>query len=256
MSLSYQHITPARVRQTKLLMTDVDGTLTSADDTISPAVFETALRLEELGIIVGLVSGRTLPGLESLAHRLHISGPIIAENGAIARRKVGGELIELGYSQKPSIEALEKLMLLYPGSIRGREDNAERLVDQVFYADNVPREALIQHLEDVQIVDSGYIMHLMPAGISKGNTLLELLGSVGHDGVSPEEVMVFGDSATDLSLFELFPHSVLIPNPRLAPEPTDDVQRAATYIAGIPFGEGFVQVARCIADIRADSGRS
>ena len=256
MSLSYQHITPALARQTKLLMTDVDGTLTSANDIISPRVFETVLRLEESGIIVGLVSGRTLPGLESLAHRLNISGPIIAENGAIAMLKVDGELMELGYSRKPSMKALEKLKLLYPGSIRGREDNAERLVDVVFYSDNVPREALIQHLEDVQIVDSGYIMHLMPAGISKGATLLELLGSVGRDGVAPEEVMVFGDSATDLSLFELFPNSVLIPNPRLAPELTDDVQRAAAYIAGIPYGEGFVQVARYIADIRADSGRS
>jgi len=256
MSLSYQHITPALVRQTKLLMTDVDGTLTSADDTISPAVFETVLRLGELGIIVGLVSGRTLPGLDSLAHRLHISGPIIAENGAIARLKVNGELLETGYSQKPAMDALEKLKLLYPGSIRGREDNAERLVDVVFYSDSVPREALIQHLEDIQIVDSGYIMHLMPAGISKGHTLLELLGSVGHDGVAPEEVMVFGDSATDLSLFELLQHSVLIPNPRLAPELTDDVQRAATYTAGVPFGEGFVQVARYIADIRANSGCS
>ena len=164
--------------------------------------------------------------------------------------------IEPGYSQKPSMDALEKLQLLYPGSIRGREDNAERLVDVVFRADGVSKETLAQHLEDIQIVDSGYIMHLMPAGISKGHTLLELLGSVGHDGVSPEEVMVFGDSATDLSLFELFPHSVLIPNPRLAPELTDDVQRAATYIAGVPFGEGFVQVARHIAEIRANSGRS
>ena len=256
MSLSYQHITPALVRQTKLLMTDVDGTMTSADDTISPAVFEAVLRLEESGIIVGLVSGRTLPGLESLGGRLNISGPIIAENGAMARLKVGGELMELGYSRKPSMEALKKLMLLYPGSIRGREDNAERLVDVVIHTGNIPRETLIQHLEEVQILDSGYIMHLMPAGISKGNTLLELLGSVGHDGVSPEEVMVFGDSATDLSLFELFPHSVLIPNPRLAPELTDDVQKAAAYIAGIPYGEGFVQIARYIADIRANSGRS
>jgi hydroxymethylpyrimidine pyrophosphatase-like HAD family hydrolase len=254
MSLSYQHITPALVRKTKLLMTDVDGTLTSIDDTISPAVFEVVLQMEKLGIIVGLVSGRTLPGLESLAHRLNISGPIIAENGAIARLKVDSELIEPGYSRKSSKEALEKLQLLYPGSIRGREDNAERLVDVVFRTDSIPKQALMQHLDDFQILDSGYIMHLLPAGISKGHTLLKLLGDVGHDGVSPEEVMVFGDSATDLSLFELFPHSVLIPNPGLAPELTDDVQRAATYIAGIPFGEGFVQVAQHIADIRASSG--
>ena len=251
MALSYQRITPTLARQTRLVMTDVDGTLTSADDTIGPAVFHAVQQLEHLGIMVGLVSGRTLPELDSLALRLQISGPVIAENGAVARRRGDGELVEMGYSRRPAIDALEKLKGLFPGAIREREDNAERLVDVVFRADGVPQETLVKHLGDIQVVDSGYIMHLMPAGISKGATLLKLLEGMSQEEMSPEEVMVFGDSATDLSLFELFPHSVLIPNPRLAPELTDDVQRAARYVAGVALGEGFVQVARHIAGARA-----
>jgi len=248
MALSYRRITPALARQTKLVMTDVDGTLTSADDTIGPDVFDAVQRLEQLGIIVGLVSGRTLPELDSLARRFQTSGPIIAENGAVARRRPTAELAEMGHSRQPALNALGKLKALFPDAIREREDNAERLVDVVFWADGVPRETLLNHLGDIQVVDSGYIMHLMPLGISKGETLLGLL-----DGMSTEEVVVFGDSATDLSLFELFPNSVLIRNPRLVPELTDDVERAARYIAGIPLGEGFVQVAQYIADARAAS---
>ena len=253
MALPYRRISPTLARQMRLLMTDVDGTLTSADDTIGSPVFHAVQRLEQLGVVVGLVSGRTLPELESLALRLQSSGPIIAENGAIARRRVGAELLDMGHSRQPAIDALEKLKVLFPGAIREREDNAERLVDVVFWADGIPRETLVKHLGDIQVVDSGYIMHLMPTGISKGATLLKLLESVSQPDMSPEDVVVFGDSATDLSLFELFPYSVLIPNPRLAPELTRDVQRAARYVAGVPLGEGFVQVARHIADARAGS---
>ena len=253
MTLSYRCITPALARQTKLVMADVDGTLTSADDTIGPAVFHAVQRLEQLGVTVGLVSGRTLPELETLALRLQIGGPIIAENGAIARRRADGEFVEMGYSRKPAIDALERLKALFPGAIREREDNAERVVDVVFWGDGIPHETLVKHLGDIQVVDSGYIMHLMPAGISKGATLLRLLEGMNQQDISPGEVMVFGDSATDLSLFELFPHSVLIVNPRLAPALTRDIHRTARYVASVPLGDGFVQVARHIADERAGS---
>lgn len=237
-------------RQIRLLMTDVDGTLTSADDTISDAVYSVIRQLEQSGIIVGLVSGRTLPGLDSLAHCLDISGPLIAENGAVARLRKDIEPLDLGYSRQPALDSLEILKKLFPHAIREREDNAERLVDVVLWADNVPRETLIQHLDGVQLIDSGYIMHLMAAGISKGATLLEILGKVCQGGISPQDVLVFGDSATDLSLFELLPNSILIPNPRLAPELVQDVNKAARYIAGISYGEGFVQVAECIIKAR------
>ncbi len=253
MPLSYQQITPLLARQVKLLMTDVDGTLTSADDTIDTPVHDVIRELENSGIMVGLVSGRTLPGLELLARRLNISGPLIAENGAVARLSKDAVRMDLGYSRQPALDSLEKLKTLFPHSIREREDNAERLVDVVLWADDVPRETLMQHLEGVQLIDSGYIMHLMVAGINKGATLLQILDKIGQDGISPQDVLVFGDSATDLSLFELLPNSVLIPNPRLAPELVKDVNKAARYVAGIPYGEGFVQVAEHIIKARNSS---
>jgi len=231
-------------------MTDVDGTLTSADDTICKAVCDVINELEESGILVGLVSGRTLPGLDLLAHRFNTHGPIIAENGAVARIRKDDAPLDLGYSRQPALDALQKLKELFPGEIREREDNAERTVDIVLWADNIPRETLVQQLHGVQIIDSGYIMHLMAAGISKGATLLEMLGKVELEGLSPQEVIVFGDSATDLSLFELLPNSILIPNLKLAPELIQDVNIAARYISDIPYGEGFVQVANHILNVR------
>lgn len=224
-------------------MADVDGTLTPGGDSLKSVVLEAIRRLEEGGVVVGLVSGRTLPGLESMASDLEISGPIIAENGGVAKLKVGGEAADLGYSRQPAIKALEELKRLFPGAIEEREDNKYRSVDVVFRAHRVDTEELGRRLEDVELLDSGYILHAMQKGVSKGGTLMKLLPRIGDGTLSPMEVMVFGDSLTDLSLFETFPHSVLVVNPRLSSEQREMLRNAARYASELPFGEGFAEVA-------------
>jgi hypothetical protein len=54
--------------------------------------------------------------------------------------------------------------------------------------------------------------------------------------------MVFGDSATDISLFTEFENSVLVINPRLPKEQTLDIRRQAKFQSKLPFGDGFVEV--------------
>ena len=110
MPQSYRQISPQLAHQIRLVMTDVDGTITTGGDSIGSAVFQVIRRLEEQGIIVGLVSGRTIPRLELLAHVLDITGPIIAENGGVAEIEVNGRLVDLGYSRQPALEALAILV--------------------------------------------------------------------------------------------------------------------------------------------------
>ena len=82
-------------------------------------------------------------------------------------------------------------------------------------------------------------------------SVLKLKNSGMGDGkLSPAEVMVFGDSPTDNSLFELFPHSVLITNPRLPVEQRQALQKLARYAGELPFGEGFAEVVFHILNIR------
>lgn len=251
MAQSYRHITPRLARQIRLIMSDVDGTLTPGGDVTSTAVVEAIHRLEQNRIIVGLVSGRTLPMLESLSYDLGISGPIIAENGGVARMRANGELVDLGYSRKPALEILNKLKRLFPGATKEREDNKERMVDIVFRLQGIEIEELNKHLENTQLLDSGYILHLMQKGISKGVTLMRLLKDTGDLNLSLAEVLVFGDSTTDLSLFELFPNSVLIANPGLPPEQRQVIQKAARYASDMPYGEGFAEVALHILKVAA-----
>jgi hydroxymethylpyrimidine pyrophosphatase-like HAD family hydrolase len=251
MPLNYKQIKPELARRIRLVMADVDGTLTAEDGSQNLAAYQAVRQLEQCGITVGFVSGRHLPNLEVLAQQLGISGPVIAENGGVAKLKPDGEILDLGYSREPALKQLNRLKQLFPGAIREREDNAERLIDVVFFIDGIDREVVRKQLGDIQYYDSGYVLHLMERGISKGRTLLRLLNEMRYqDDMSPTETVVVGDSPTDISLFELFPYSVLIPNPRLTDAQRRSVQKVARYVSDLPCGDGFAEVASHITTAR------
>jgi hydroxymethylpyrimidine pyrophosphatase-like HAD family hydrolase len=249
MAKSYRQITQELASRIRLIMTDVDGTLLSSGEYVAPEVVEAIASLQGQGIIVGLVSGRTIPRLENLTSFSGATGPIIAENGGSAKLKAGGELIDLGYSRQPALEAFEKLKTLFPGALTEKEDNMDRLVDVAFRSSGITADELRKHLDNIQLLDSGYMLHLLQKGISKGRTLIRLLEHIGD--LSPEEVIVFGDSLTDISLFELFPHSVLIVNPGLPEEQIKPVRERAEYISSLSCGDGFIEVASHIVNQRA-----
>ena len=130
---------------------------------------------------------------------------------------------------------------LYPGEIREREDNAERFIDIVIWADGISVEEIRERIKPTQLLDSGYILHLMQEGINKGRTLSKVIDEMKV--YSPDEVMVFGDSVTDLSLFELFPNNVLIVNPGLPEGQAEIIEKKAAYVSEKQYGEGFTEVA-------------
>ena len=222
-------------------MTDVDGTLLARGNILSNEVAEALSALRQAGIVIGLVSGRTLSLLESMAEEFNLTGPIIAENGAIAKVSPQSEMMELGYSRQPAIDALNILKELYPGEIREREDNAERFIDIVIWADGISVEEIRERIKPTQLLDSGYILHLMQEGINKGRTLSKVIDEMKV--YSPDEVMVFGDSVTDLSLFEMFPNNVLIVNPGLPEGQAEIIEKKAAYVSEKQYGEGFTEVA-------------
>ena len=243
MTKSYRKITPDLARKIRLVIADVDGTLLSDGDAVSQEVAATIRALEHCGIMVGFDSGRPLTRLEPLATSLQTSGPVIAENGCVAKLTKESSLYDLGYSRLPAQQILNKFKAEFKTAIREAPDFKDRLIDVGFFADNVPFEELTKHLGGVQLLDSGYMLHMIQDGVSKGKTLKRILGLVGDGRINPEEVMVFGDSATDVSLFTEFENSVLIINPRLTQQQTDCIHGLTKFQSALPFGEGFTQVA-------------
>jgi hydroxymethylpyrimidine pyrophosphatase-like HAD family hydrolase len=253
MEKSFRAISRELANSISLIMTDVDGTLLATGRKVSGPVAESLKALKVAGIVTGLVSGRTLPELESMAEELDLRGPIIAENGAVAKLTPGEACLELGYTREAALKALQKLKSLYPGSIHEREDNKERTIDIVFRADGIPLDEMRRHIGKTQLLDSGYILHLMQGGVSKGNTLRRLLGEYLNGEYSVNNVLVFGDSVTDISLFELFPYNVLILNPGLPDGQMEIMREKAAYISEKCCGEGFEEVALHITRLRNDN---
>ena len=195
--------------------------------------------LQDAGIPVGLVSGRDLPRLEKIVLTLGTRGPLIAENGSVARLRPDGPLVDLGYSRRQALEAVAILKSVFQDAIVELEDNKNRLVDVTISSGAISVAELKKYTPGIQILDSGYMLHLMPENINKGQTLLGLLPKMG---LSSDQVMVFGDSKTDLPLFRVFENSVLVHNPLLSYEQELAVQDAATYESKLPVENGFCQV--------------
>jgi phosphoglycolate phosphatase len=250
---SYKAITRDIASQIKLIMTDIDGTMTSnnKENSIAPEVLEAVKRLEKTGLIVGLVSGRTHILVDNLAGQLGINGPLISENGALARLKPGADFLDLGYTRKAALDALKILSAKYPGRIREREDNAVRLIDAVFFPPGVPTAELAEHLSEAQLLDSGYILHVMQKGISKGETLVKLLKYIENGPIKKSEVMVLGDSITDRTLFENFKYGILVPNSKVPAEDIPVLHKIAGYVTDKTFGEGFLEAAEHIIKLRS-----
>jgi HAD superfamily hydrolase (TIGR01484 family) len=250
MTKSYLKITPHLARQIRMVVADVDGTLLSDGDTLSREVAQTIISLEHRGIMVGFDSGRPLTRLEPLAIALNMSGPLIAENGCIAKLTKDSEIFDLGYSRTPALQNLNKLKATFHEAIREAPDIKDRIIDVGFFANSIPRKELLKHLQSVQLLDSGYMLHLIQEGVSKGKTLKRILELTGDGTIQPQEVMVFGDSATDISLFEEFENSVLVVNPRLTKKETENIRNLATFESELHFGDGFVEVAAYLINQR------
>jgi hydroxymethylpyrimidine pyrophosphatase-like HAD family hydrolase len=247
---SYYSIPPEIAHRLRLIMTDVDGTLSIDGEYFSPDIVNTVMHLQGSGITVGLVSGRSLPRLKKAAILLRTNGPLVAENGGVAEIESDEQQIDLGYSREPALEAVVKLKAAFPGVIRERKDNQDRLVDVSIHSGDVTVEELRKAAPGVQIYDSGYMVHVMAVGISKGGTLMRLLERITDNPLSPDKVMVFGDSPTDVSLFQLFQNSVLIHNPKLSIEQKNAMEGSASYQSELPVEKGFIEVAEYIIKAR------
>lgn len=243
---TFQEITPETARKLRLLMTDVDGTLTADGEYFSPDVIAIVVCLQQQGISVGLVSGRTLPRLVKVSMLLGTTGPLIAENGGVAQLTAGGGMVNLGFSRRPALEAVARLKAAFPGKISERKDNAFRTVDATIYTGGIPIEELQKAAPGVQISDSGYMVHVMGEGISKGGTLAMILDQVYGSPYTRDEIMVCGDSPTDISLFREFPVSVRILNPQLTEEQMQLMEGSAAYQSELAIEKGFIQTAEYI----------
>ncbi len=205
-----------RLRFVKLLLCDIDGTLTGASGRGHSARLMPLMRqLMERGVKIGVVSGRdTLSALS--VHRLFdLNGPIIGENGARLildpvgdewrSRKCGG----LSSSQKAALMRVihrrglfgrfavdpgkESMLTLVPTGFRPHAPDALPAWSGRLAA------ALKPWLSDLEVTYSSLAIDICARGTNKGKGIALACRAL-H--TAPGAVAFVGDSSNDRSAFE------------------------------------------------------
>jgi hypothetical protein len=218
----------------KALITDIDGTITDPNRRIHTGAIETIRTLVDQGITVVLASGNTSCFMETLCKMIGTQGAFIAENGGVYRAGYTGPLRIMG-DQTACRTALDLLQAHY--RIKGQEldlySPTYRFADLAF-ARTVPVEEVREILADhpVQVIDTGFAIHLQTPGITKGTTLTELARALA---LTPEDFCAIGDSVNDIQMLEAAGIGIAVANAH------PDTKAAAEYITQQLYGDGFVE---------------
>ncbi len=212
------------------LALDIDGTLTTPDHRLDPRVFDV---LADWDAPIVIATGKSFPYPIALCHFVGIPERVIAENGGVvcvddqlsfqgdpdraaaaigAFRERGGDL---GWGATDTTN-------------RWRETELAASVD----ADRDLLAAVAAEF-DLEVVDTGYALHLKTPGVEKGRGL-EAAGEIL--GMSPAEFVAVGDSENDVSLFQTAGRSYAVANA------DDRAKAAADRVVDAAYFDGTLSV--------------
>lgn len=218
----------------KALLTDIDGTITDPTRRISTGSIGTIRSLVDNGIEVVLASGNTSCFMDTLSKMIGTNGIFIAENGGVFRHGFTGPLVIRG-DQTAIKSALTVVQnhFLAQGISLDLYSPAYRFSDLAF-ARTVPVDEVRSVLQNypVQVIDTGYAIHLQPPGINKGTALVELAREMG---LTPDDFLAIGDSLNDIPMLKTAGVGIAVANAH------PDTKAAAQYVTAQEYGDGFVE---------------
>ncbi len=221
----------------KTLLTDVDGTITDSTRRIDTGAVECIRSLVDDGIEVVLASGNTACFMDALCKMVGTKGTFIAENGGVYRIGYTGTLHITG-DQGVCRAALEIVQAHYrkKGIELDLYNPPYRYADLAF-ARTVPVEEVRQLLagQPVQVIDTGFAIHLQSEGVSKGTALVALARDMG---LSPKDFFAIGDGINDAQMLERAGRGVTIANAH------PETKAAASDVMEDGYGKGFVQAVK------------
>ena len=218
----------------KALLTDIDGTITRPDRRICTGSVELIRSLVDSGTEVVLASGNTSCVMDALCKMIGTKGTFIAENGGVYRIGFSGKLVING-DQAVVRTALATVQdhFSQKGITLDLFSPTYRFADLAF-ARTVPAEEVKLVLRDypVQVIDTGYAIHLQAPGINKGTALVALAEKMG---LAPADFLAIGDSVNDIQMLKTAGIGITVANAH------PDTKAVAQYIATKEYGDGFVE---------------
>ena len=217
----------------RVVIVDIDGTLTDDQKVMSTKAMLALRRLEDLGIPVVLATGNVRPVTYGLWRFIGLSGPMCCENGGVLWHPDWEAPIIRAKGRRAHTAALwlsDRISL----DANGIETNAWRESEWCLKPNE--DEELIRTLlaesdfRDLSVVRTGFAIHIMDACIDKGQGLEDLFERMGW---SLSDALAVGDAPNDLSMFDRVGWSVAVGG--AFPE----VTQAADVSSPYPHGQTF-----------------
>lgn len=255
----------------KLIAMDLDGTLNNSQKRITERTHAALMQAQQQGIRLALASARPSPGLfkERDILRLQEYGGILMSynGGRIVDAATGTTLFETAMDLEQTKEVLRQLATLpvtpilddgkhfYVTDSQGYKvpyecqnnnmvcSEVENLADFLSFAPiKILMSVLPEQLPQVQAEIAGFLpdsltvvqtadfyLEVIPKVINKGQGIRDICRTLG---ISPEEVIAFGDAANDIPMLRAAGTGVAMGNA------AEDVKAAADYVTATNDADG------------------
>ncbi|NPE27582.1 phosphoglycolate phosphatase [Methanococcoides sp. SA1] len=212
----------------KAIVIDIDGTITNPDRSLD---LDVAKKFRELNVPVVLSTGNPLCYVHAAAKLIGISGIVIAENGGVV--STGFDSPSIIADGKEECEKAYDLLSQHHDLVK--LDASYRKTEVVLSRD-VPvedlRRTVSQNGIDIEIIDTGYAIHIKSSNMNKGTGLVKVAELMG---LEPEDYLAIGDSCNDAEMMQVAGFGIAVANA------DPDAKKAAKHITLAPFGKGALE---------------
>jgi phosphoglycolate phosphatase (TIGR01487 family) len=209
----------------KAVVVDVDGTITFSDRSLD---FRAVEALRSLKVPVVIATGNVLCFARAASKLVGTGGIVIAENGGIVEcGKVESDTSHMKECEE-AFKFLERHFTLE------RIDPEYRITEIGLRRDFDVESAreLLKEFPEVEIVDTGFAVHIKSKRINKGIGLKRLAEMMGHD---VRELVAIGDSPNDIEMLKVSGFGVAVGNAQ------PEVKRVARMVTKGEYGAGVAE---------------
>lgn len=233
----------------KVVAFDIDGTLTDENKLLDMNAVEALRRLEAAGITVVLATGNVRAITYGLWRFIGLTGPICCENGGVLWHPSWPSPIVRASGQEAKQAAQWLAQEHLDIDPNGITTNAWRESEWCLFADE-DLEAVTSSISQsewkhLDVVRTGFAIHLMEPHLSKGSGLTMLLEKMGW---SAQDLLCVGDAPNDLSMFEMAGWSVSVGTPFA------DVRAAADVVSPYPNSATIAPLVDAILAVHSAQG--
>jgi phosphoglycolate phosphatase (TIGR01487 family) len=219
----------------RAIVIDIDGTLTDEHRQLNCKAASAIRRLE---IPVILASGNVLCFVKCAAKLIGTSDIMMAENGGVISMGYDGPIHVSGNKARceKAFEILSRHMSLE--DLDGAYRQSELAVRRNFNIEAARQILLQEGIKDIELVDTGFAVHIKNTEIHKGTGLVKIAGLMG---LNPKECAAIGDSANDIEMIKASGLGIAVDNAH----PT--LKEAADLVTSACYGNGVIEALEYIS---------